>query len=208
MKDARNMASLILLRHGQSIWNLENKFTGEMDIDLTILGEQEARLAGILLDNYFIDIAFTSVLKKAIHTLEIILNEMGENIPVVQSAALTEINYDDLQYLNEKETADKYGADEVLLWKRSYDTAPPNGENLEDTYNRVVTYYKAAIEPQLKAGKNILIVASGDILRALMLYLDGFSAIEISDPNIATCIPRVYEFYSEFKLVTVNYLDD
>ena len=202
------MPSLILLRHGQSTWNLENKFTGNADVDLTTLGEQEARLAGILLENYIIDIAFTSVLKRAKHTLAIILNEMGKNIPVVQSAALNERNYGDLQGLNKKETADKYGADKVLLLRRSYDTAPPNGESLKNTYNRVVPYYKTAIEPQLKADKNVLVVAHGNSLRALMIYLDGISAKEISEVNIATGIPRVYEFSPELKLETADYLED
>ena len=202
------MPSLILLRHGQSTWNLENKFTGNADVDLTTLGEQEARLAGILLENYIIDIAFTSVLKRAKHTLAIILNQMGKNIPVVQSAALNERNYGDLQGLNKKETADKYGADKVLLWRRSYDTAPPNGESLKNTYNRVVPYYKTAIEPQLKADKNVLVVAHGNSLRALMMYLDGISAKEISEVNIATGIPRVYEFSPELKLETADYLED
>ena len=202
------MPSLILLRHGQSTWNLENKFTGDIDVDLTILGQQEARLAGILLENYIIDIAYTSVLKRAIHTLDIILNEMGKNIPVVKSAALNERNYGDLQGLNKTETANKYGADKVLLWRRSYDTAPPNGESLKDTYNRVVPYYKSAIEPQLKADKNVLVVAHGNSLRALMMYLDGFSATEIADINIATGIPRVYEFSPELKLETADYLED
>lgn len=202
------MPSLILLRHGQSIWNLENKFTGEVDVDLTTLGKQEARLAGILLENYVIDMAFTSVLKRAINTLAIILYEMGKNIPVVQSAALNERNYGDLQGLNKKETADKYGADKVLLWRRSYDISPPNGESLKDTRNRVVPYYKTAIEPRLKADKNVLIVAHGNSLRALMMYLDGFSAIEIADVNIATGIPRVYEFSPELKLETADYLEE
>ncbi|MEP6748853.1 MAG: 2,3-bisphosphoglycerate-dependent phosphoglycerate mutase [Bacteroidota bacterium] len=201
------MPSLILLRHGQSAWNLENRFTGDVDVDITTLGEQEARLAGILLENYIIDIAYTSVLKRAIHTLAIILNEMGKNIPVIQSAALNERNYGDLQGLNKTETADKYGAGKVLLWRRSYDTPPPNGESLKDTCNRVVPYYKTAIEPQLKTDKNVLVVAHGNSLRALMMYLDGFSATEIADVNIATGIPRVYEFSPELKIETASYLD-
>ncbi|MEP7236972.1 MAG: 2,3-bisphosphoglycerate-dependent phosphoglycerate mutase [Ferruginibacter sp.] len=202
------MASLILLRHGQSTWNFENKFTGEADVELTTLGQQEARLAGILLENYIIDIAYTSKLKRALYTLAIILNEMGKNIPVIQSAALNERNYGDLQGLNKKETADKYGADKVLLWRRSYDTAPPNGESLKDTYNRVVPYYKTAIEPELKSDKNVLIVAHGNSLRALMMYLDGISAKEIAEVNIATGIPRVYEFSPELKLETAGYLEE
>ena len=200
------MATLILLRHGQSAWNLENRFTGEVDVDLTLLGMQEARVAGILLENYIIDMAFTSVLKRAIHTLDIILYELGKSIPVIESSALNERNYGDLQGFNKTETADKYGVDQVLLWRRSYDTAPPNGESLKDTCNRVIPYYKTAIEPELKADKNILVVAHGNSLRALMMYLDGFSATEIAEVNIATGIPRVYEFSPELKLETADFL--
>ena len=154
------MPFLILLRHGQSLLNLENRFTGEMDIDLTQLGEQEARLAGILLEKYGIDMAYTSVLKRAIHTLEIILKETGKDIPVIQSSTLNERNYGNLQGLNKMETEKKYGANLVLLWRRSYDTSPPNGESLKNTFDRVVPYYKKEIEPNLKSNKNILIVAS------------------------------------------------
>ncbi|MEP7320420.1 MAG: 2,3-bisphosphoglycerate-dependent phosphoglycerate mutase [Saprospiraceae bacterium] len=202
------MPALILLRHGQSTWNLENKFTGNVDVDLSLLGEQEAWLSSILLEDYIIDIAYTSVLKRAVHTLTIILNEMGKKIPIFQSAALNERNYGDLQGLNKMETEHKYGVDKVLLWRRSYDIAPPNGESLKDTYNRVVPYYKTAIEPQLKTDKNILVVAHGNSLRALMMYLDGFNATEIADINIATGIPRVYEFSPELKLETANYLEE
>jgi len=202
------MPVLILLCHGQSTWNLENKFTGEVDVDLSPVGEEEARRACIRLENYIIDIAYTSVLKRAILTLAIILNEMGKNIPVVRSAALNERNYGDLQGLNKKETADKYGTDQVLLRRRSYETFPPNGESLKDTYNRVVPYYKATIKPQLKTDKNILIVAHGNNLRALMMYLENISATEIVDVNIATGIPRVYEFSRELKLETVSYLEE
>jgi 2,3-bisphosphoglycerate-dependent phosphoglycerate mutase len=202
------MATLILLRHGQSEWNLENRFTGDVDIDLTLLGEQEARLAGILLENYIIDMAFTSVLIRAIHTLDIILYEMGKSIPVIKSPALNERNYGDLQGMDKTETADKYGADKVLSWRRSFNIAPPNGESLNDTYNRVVPYYKSAIEPELKTDKNILLVAHGNSLRALMMYLDGFNATEISEVNIATGIPRVYEFSPELKLETADYLEE
>ena len=200
------MPSLILLRHGQSTWNFENKFTGEVDVDLTTLGKQEAMFAGVLLENYIIDMAFTSVLKRAVHTLAIILNELGINIPVKRSAALNERNYGDLQGLDKAETAKKYGEDKVLLWRRSYDTAPPNGESLKDTYNRVIPYYKKEIEPQLKADKNILIVAHGNSLRALMMYLDDINETAIAEVNIATCIPRVYEFTEKLLVETADYI--
>jgi 2,3-bisphosphoglycerate-dependent phosphoglycerate mutase len=202
------MPTLIILRHGQSIWNLENKFTGEVDIDLSTLGKQEAITAGKLLKNYTIELAYTSVLKRAIHTLDIVLHEMKVNIPIVQSAALNERNYGDLQGLDKTETAKKYGEDKVLIWRRSYDTAPPNGESLEDTFNRVIPFYKTKIEPQLKAKKNILIVAHGNSLRALMMYLDGYNAKEIADINIPTGIPRVYKFSTELLLESVEYIEE
>jgi len=202
------MASLILLRHGQSTWNRENKFTGEVDVELTTLGEQEARFAGILLENYIIDIAFTSVLKRAVHTLAIILNEMGKKIPVIQNAALNERNYGNLQGLNKTDMELKYGVEKVLSWRRSYDIAPPNGESLKDTYNRVVPYYNTFVKPQLQEEKNILIVAHGNSLRALMMYLDDYSEIEIADINISSGIPRVYDFSPEMKLETANYLEE
>lgn len=202
------MASLILLRHGQSTWNRENKFTGEVDVELTKLGEQEARFAGILLENYIIDIAFTSVLKRAVHTLAIILNEMGKKIPVIQNAALNERNYGNLQGLNKTDMELKYGVEKVLSWRRSYDIAPPNGESLKDTYNRVVPYYNTFVKPQLQEEKNILIVAHGNSLRALMMYLDDYSEIEIADINISSGIPRVYDFSPEMKLETANYLEE
>jgi 2,3-bisphosphoglycerate-dependent phosphoglycerate mutase len=201
------MSLLILLRHGQSTWNFENKFTGEVDVDLTPLGEEEARLAGTFLKNYKIDIAYTSELKRAFHTLQIILKETGRDIPVIRSYALNERNYGDLQGMNKTETEKKYSVDRVKIWRRSYDTPPPHGESLKNTYDRVIPYYKAVIEPQLKAEKNVLIVGHGNTLRALMMYLDSFNATEISEVNIATGIPRVYEFTPELKLLTVKYVN-
>jgi 2,3-bisphosphoglycerate-dependent phosphoglycerate mutase len=192
------MPSLILLRHGQSTWNFENKFTGDEDVDLTPLGEQEARLAGVFLKDYPVDIAYT---------LEIIIKETGKAIPVIKSSALNERNYGNLQGLNKTETEHKYGEKQVLVWRRSYDIAPPDGESLKDTFERVVPFYKKEIEPNLEAGKNVLIVAHGNSLRALMMYLDGYSPTEISEVNIATGIPRVYEFDTTLHLLNVRYLN-
>ncbi len=202
------MPLLILLRHGQSIWNLENRFTGETDIDLSPLGEEEAKRAGLLLKKYIISEAFTSVLKRSIHTLEIVLQEIGKDIPVIQSSALNERNYGDLQGLNKTETEQKYGANQVLLWRRSYDTAPPHGESLKNTFDRVVPYYKKEIEPQLKIGKSILVVAHGNSLRALMMHLEGINATDIAEVNIATGIPRAYEYTKALNLLSVQYLED
>ena len=200
------MPILILLRHGQSTYNLENKFTGEVDVDLSQLGEQEARFAGVLLEDYIIDIAFTSVLKRAINTLAIILKELGKDVPVIQTKALNERNYGDLQGFNKSETEKRYGEEQVLQWRRGYSTVPPNGESLQQTYERVVPYYQTTIQPNLEVNKNILIVAHGNSLRALMMHLDGYSETDISGITIATGIPRVYNYTEALQLVSAHYL--
>ncbi len=201
------MSILIIVRHGQSTWNLENRFTGEVDVDLTPLGKEEAKKAGQLLKPYKIDQAFTSVLKRAIRSLEIILKEIDSlSIPITQSAALNERNYGDLQGLNKSETEQKYGAQQVLQWRRSFDVAPPNGESLKDTYDRVIPFYQNEIEPKLKAGKNILIVAHGNSLRALMKYLEHISNENIANINLATGSPRLYELDASLGLVKCFYI--
>ena len=196
------MPLLILLRHGQSTWNLENRFTGITDIDLSLLGISEAENAGKLLKQFPIDLIFTSVLKRAIHTAAIVLNELGRSIPIIQNSALNERNYGDLQGLNKDDTISKYGEAQVHLWRRSYETAPPNGESLKNTFDRVIPYYKVKIEPELKT-KNVLIAAHGNSLRALIMYLENINPVAISDFNIATGVPRVYEFNAEMKLQKV-----
>lgn len=200
------MPTLILLRHGQSTWNLQNRFTGINNIDLSPLGIVEAKNAGIILKNFTIDLIFTSMLKRAINTANIVVNELDKNIKIIQNSALNERNYGDLQGLNKADTITKYGEQQVQLWRRSYETAPPNGESLKDTYQRVVPYYKEKIEPELKT-KNILIVAHGNSLRALIMYLEKISPIEISNFNIATGIPRFYEFTNELKLQKAYYIE-
>ena len=198
------MGILILLRHGQSTWNLENRFTGSEDVDLTSLGIEEARNASLFLKYYTIDFAFTSVLKRAVHTLEIILNKIGLNIPVFKSAALNERDYGDMQGLNKAATIKKYGEAQVLDWRRSYQIAPPNGESLKDTYQRVIPYYIAEIEPKLKAGKTILIVAHGNSLRALVMYLEDISEKYIADFEIATGVLRVYHIDEKLKITAIS----
>ena len=200
------MPKLILLRHGQSTWNLENRFTGEVDIDLSELGKEEAKQAGILLKNYAIDVAYTSVLKRAIQTLEIVLQEMQIDIPIIKSAALNERNYGDLQGFNKAAIEEKYGTEQVLLWRRNYTIIPPNGESLKNTFDRVIPYYKKEIAPALRANKNILIVAHGNSLRALMMYLEGISETAIAQVNLATGTPRIYELSRELTLLKANYL--
>ena len=187
------MAELILLRHGQSQWNLENRFTGWVDIDLSELGKEEARAAGAKLNGVRVDMIFTSVLKRAINTASIVCEIAGiKNIPVIRDEALNERHYGDLQGLNKAETAEKFGDAQVLIWRRSYDVRPPNGESLKDTAARVLPYYDEAIVPVLAQGKNILIVAHGNSLRALIMRLENLSEAEIMKVNIPTGEPIVY----------------
>ncbi|GLU52535.1 2,3-bisphosphoglycerate-dependent phosphoglycerate mutase [Dyadobacter frigoris] len=201
------MPNLIIVRHGQSEWNLQNKFTGSTDIELTSTGEMEARNAGRLIKKYPLDEAYTSVLVRAIHTLTIILQEINKtSIPVTKTAAFNERSYGDLQGLDKLEMTKKYGSAQVQTWRRSYDVVPPNGESLKNTYDRVVPYYIKEIEPKLRANKNIIIVAHGNSLRALMMYLEKISETKISDVNIATGVPRLYEFDSGLGLSQVSYI--
>lgn len=188
------MAKLFLVRHGQSQWNLENRFTGWQDVDITEVGKQEAERAGRFLENEKIDIAFTSKLVRAQQTLTIILQTIHKtNIPIIIDEALNERAYGNLEGLNKDETAKKYGAEQVQLWRRSFDTAPPGGESLKDTYERVIPYYKNFILPQLLKGKNVLLAAHGNSLRALIMYLDKLSPQDILNTEIATGQPLVYE---------------
>ena len=201
------MAFLILIRHGQSTYNLENRFTGNTDVELTPLGKEEAKRAGEKLTNFIFAIAYTSMLKRAQETLRIVLEEIKQStVPIIKIAAFDERNYGNLQGLNKVETALKFGDKQVEIWRRSYNVCPPEGESLKDTYNRVVPYYKQKIEPELKAGETILVVAHGNSLRALMMYLENISPEAISEVNIATGSPRLYNFDNELKLISVNYL--
>lgn len=184
---------LFLVRHGQSQWNLENRFTGWKDPDLTEKGIQEARKAGALLMAESFDLAFTSALKRAQHTLEIILKEGGrKDVPVIKDQALNERNYGDLAGLNKDETRKKFGEEQVHIWRRSYDVSPPGGESLKDTKQRVLPYFQKHIEPEIKSGKNILIVAHGNSLRALVMVLENLSPEAILKREIATGDPLVY----------------
>lgn len=192
------MAKLILLRHGQSTWNLENRFTGWVDIPLTPQGEEEARAAGEKLKGTPLQKAFTSVLVRAIETLRIALEAAGQpDVPCVRDAALNERMYGDLQGLDKAETAAKYGEEQVRLWRRSYDVAPPGGESLKDTAGRSIPYFESAILPDVASGKNVLVSAHGNSLRAISMKLDHLSGEQVAKLEIPNGIPIVYEIDSD-----------
>jgi 2,3-bisphosphoglycerate-dependent phosphoglycerate mutase len=227
---------LVLVRHGQSEWNLENLFTGWTDVDLSAHGRVEAIQAGqqLIREKLTFDIAFTSVLKRAIRTLWIILDEMDLMwIPVERSWRLNERHYGALQGLNKAQTAERHGAEQVKIWRRSYDIPPPpleandqrharfdpryknlkpheipGTESLKDTLARVLPYWEARIAPELKANRNVLIVAHGNSQRALVKMLDGMSDQEIVEYNIPTGIPLVYELDEQLRKVSSRYLGD
>ncbi len=227
---------LLLLRHGQSIWNLENLFTGWIDVDLSEQGLQEAREAGRLLkaEGIAFDIAFTSVLKRAIRTLWIALDEMDLMwLPVERTWRLNERHYGSLQGLNKTQTVEKHGAEQVKIWRRSYDIPPPPlalddrqhprfdrryagvpaaelpaCESLKDTLARVLPFWNSRIAPELKAGRNVLVAAHGNSLRALVKMLDGMSDADIVELNIPTGVPLLYELDANLRPVASRYLGD
>ena len=188
------MSTLVLVRHGQSQWNLENRFTGWVDVDLTPKGESEAKSAGQKLRGVKFDKAYTSELKRAQRTLEIILDETGQTkIPVEKNKALNERHYGDLQGLDKAETAKKYGDKQVHIWRRSYDIAPPNGESLKDTAARTLPYFNATILPEVKAGKNIIVAAHGNSLRSIVMELEKLTKEQVLELNLDTGVPIFYE---------------
>ncbi len=230
------MYKLVLVRHGQSTWNLENRFTGWTDVDLSELGRAEAIEAGNLLreGGYDFDIAYTSVLKRAIKTLGIIQDVMDLNwIPVVRAWQLNERHYGSLQGLNKAETAEKFGEAQVKIWRRSYDIPPPAldlsderhpkfdrryaslppeqlpaTESLKITLERVLPYWHSTLVPEIKPGTRVLIVAHGNSIRALVKYLDHISEADITELNIPTGLPLVYELDKELKPIRHYYLGD
>ena len=225
---------LVLLRHGESEWNKLNLFTGWTDVELSDKGREEAKQAGILLKNegYDFDICYTSFLKRAIHTLNTVLDEMDRAwLPVIKSWKLNERHYGALQGLNKAETAAKYGEDQVKIWRRSFDVKPPAlepddernpagqpmyrdvdpamlplHESLETTIERVIPYFDETIKPDMAAGRRVIIAAHGNSLRALVKYFEGLSNEEIIGINIPTGVPLVYEFDDEFNAVGHYYL--
>jgi 2,3-bisphosphoglycerate-dependent phosphoglycerate mutase len=205
---AEQNGTLIMVRHGQSQWNLENRFTGWIDIALTEEGEAEARRAGELLKGYHFDHAFTSALSRAQETLRIILETTGQtDVPIERDQALNERHYGDLQGLNKAETAMKFGDEQVHLWRRSYDVQPPNGESLKDTRARALPYFEAHIKPLVLDGQTILVVAHGNSLRGLVMELDDISEKDIPDLNIPTGVPMRYVIDSQGKVLEHGYLE-
>ncbi|WP_304758355.1 2,3-diphosphoglycerate-dependent phosphoglycerate mutase [Faecalibaculum rodentium] len=230
------MKKLVLIRHGESEWNKENRFTGWTDMELSQKGREEARQAGQLLKNqgYSFDKAYTSVLKRANHTLDGVLLELGEtDIPVTRSWKLNERHYGALQGLNKAETAAKYGDEQVHEWRRSWDVRPPLldsddkrnpvldplykgvpadelplGESLKDTVRRVVPFFESDIVPEIKAGKNVVIAAHGNSLRALVKFLDHISDDDIAGLDIPTGVPLVYELDDDMNPLRHYYLGD
>lgn len=230
------MYKLVLVRHGQSTWNLENRFTGWTDVDLTNLGRAEAAEAGKLLleGEYDFDIAYTSVLKRAIKTLNIIQDMMDLDwLPVIRAWQLNERHYGSLQGLNKSEMAEKFGEAQVKIWRRSYDVPPPaleSGdsrhprfdrryasltseqlpatESLKITLERVIPYWHSTLAPEIKSGRRSLIVAHGNSIRALVKYLDNISEADITELNIPTGLPLVYELDKDLKPIKNYYLGD
>jgi len=226
--------TVVLLRHGESTWNKENRFTGWTDVGLTEKGKEEAVFAGKMLKEkgFIFDIAYTSVLKRAIHTLWLALEQLDQMyIPIINSWRLNERHYGELQGLNKAETATKHGEQQVLIWRRSYDIPPPalqesdprfpahdirykdvdkklipKTESLKETVERFLPYWMDTIAPAIKSGKRVLIAAHGNSLRALVKYLDNISNEEITELNIPTGIPLVYELNDDLKPIKHYYL--
>jgi 2,3-bisphosphoglycerate-dependent phosphoglycerate mutase len=187
------MAKLVLVRHGQSLWNLEDRFTGWVDVPLTDEGREEARRGAERLRDIHFDVAYTSVLSRAQESLEIILRALAQRPPVIRDQALNERHYGDLQGLNKKRTAEKYGAEQVKLWRRSYDVPPPNGEALKSTAERTLPFFERAIVGDLELGKNVLVVAHGNSNRSIVMKLDKLTGEQVVQLELATGVPLVYE---------------
>jgi 2,3-bisphosphoglycerate-dependent phosphoglycerate mutase len=191
---------LVLVRHGESEWNLLNRFTGWKDVGLTEEGMAEAHRAGTMLKEtgQRFDCAFTSTLKRAHNTLDIILEELGQGkLPTVKAAALNERDYGELVGINKEEARKRWGADQVHIWQRSYDTAPPGGESLKDTALRVLPFYEKWIAPELQKGKSVIVVAHGNSLRSLIMELDRLTPDEVMQVELGTGMPLVYRLNAD-----------
>lgn len=187
------MPHLILVRHGQSLWNAENRFTGWVDVPLTELGREEALKAGRKIGRLKVDVGYTSGLTRAQETMRLIIDASGTEIPVIRDSALNERHYGDLQGLNKAETAAKFGDEQVKIWRRSYDVRPPKGESLEDTAARTLPFFNSCILGDIKQGKNVLVVAHGNSNRSIVMQLENLSKEEVLELNLDTGVPYVYD---------------
>ena len=201
------MSKLVLIRHGESQWNLENRFTGWVDVPLSPKGIEEAKAAGKKLAGFKFDRAFSSVLARANETLRLVLEGIGQaGIPIEKDKALNERMYGELQGLNKAETAKKFGDEQVKIWRRSYDVRPPGGESLKDTAERVLPYYDSRIKPYVLKGETILIAAHGNSLRALVMQLEQLTREQVLELNIPTGAPLLYELDNNGKVLSHRYL--
>ncbi|QSQ13760.1 2,3-bisphosphoglycerate-dependent phosphoglycerate mutase [Myxococcus landrumensis] len=196
------MPLLALVRHGQSLWNHENRFTGLVDVPLTDKGREEARLAARALQGLTFDVAYTSVLIRAQETLDIILKALRQHPPIIRDASLNERSYGDLQGLNKAAAAQRFGDEQVHLWRRSYDVRPPNGESLEMTAQRVLPFYDRAILGDIRLGKNVLVVAHGNSNRSLVMKLDQLTGEQVVGLELATGVPLLYELSADTAVLS------
>ncbi len=196
------MSKLILIRHGQSLWNLENRFTGWVDVPLTAQGIEEAKAAARKIKGIKIDVAYTSALGRAQQTLAAIMDEISLDVPVIKDQALNERDYGDLSGLNKAETAEKYGAEQVHTWRRSYDVAPPGGESLKDTRARTLPFFERCIMGDIRQGKNVLVVAHGNSNRSIVMAIEDMSPEQILKTELGTGVPFLYEVSPEGKAVS------
>jgi 2,3-bisphosphoglycerate-dependent phosphoglycerate mutase len=201
------MPTLALVRHGQSLWNLENRFTGWVDVPLTAEGEAEARRAGERLQDLRFDVAYTSVLQRAQETLRLIQETAGFDLPVIRDQALNERHYGDLQGLNKADTAARYGDEQVHIWRRSFATPPPNGEALKDTAARTLPFFDRAILGDIRQGKDVLVVAHGNSNRAIVMQLDDLDEDEVPGLELATGVPLVYELEQDGTVISKHVHD-
>jgi len=199
------MSCLVLVRHGESQWNLENRFTGWVDVPLSPKGIEEAKKAGERLkkEGIHFDKAFTSDLRRAQDTLKFILEKLGqENISLEKDKALNERHYGDLQGLNKAETAKKFGEEQVKIWRRSYDIAPPNGESLKDTAARTLPYFESRIVPDLKKGLHVIVAAHGNSLRSIVMHLDKLTKEQVLELNLGTGVPIIYSLDDHLNILS------
>jgi 2,3-bisphosphoglycerate-dependent phosphoglycerate mutase len=191
------MPTLVIVRHGQSLWNLQNRFTGWVDVPLTAQGRDEARAAGTKLKDFKFDVAYTSALTRAQHTLALLQEGAGYEVPTIRDEALNERHYGDLQGMNKDEMREKYGEEQVHIWRRSFDVPPPNGEALKNTAERTIPFFERCIMGDLRHGRNVLVVAHGNSNRSIVMALEKLNEVDIMNVELATGVPIVYEISPE-----------